>query len=87
MCTNGVYKNIWERAFHNCFSREIDFKGYIKEFKKAIESSFKDGMSWDNYAEWEIDHIIPLAAGGEHNVNNLQALWMTDNRSKGCKIL
>ncbi len=87
LCVYNIYNNMWERAFHNCFSREENFKGYIKKFKKTIKQSFVEGMSWDNYGEWEIDHKIPLAAGGEHNVNNLQALWKTDNRSKGCKIL
>lgn len=44
-------------------------------------------MEWSNYGDWEIDHIIPLAKGGEHNVSNLQALWKKDNRKKGSKIL
>ena len=51
-----------------------------------MESLFKEKMTWDNYGEWEIDHIIPLAKGGEHNIKNLQPLWKTENRKKSDKI-
>jgi 5-methylcytosine-specific restriction endonuclease McrA len=44
-------------------------------------------MNWENYGEWEIDHIIPLTKGGKHSVKNIQALWKKDNRKKGNKIL
>ena len=30
--------------------------------KEHIERQFKKGMTWDNYGEWHIDHIIPLAS-------------------------
>ena len=80
------YKDNSEKAFHNCWSRAPNFKGYIDEFKLQMESLFKDGMCWENYPEWEIDHIIPLAKGGKHEVSNLQPLWMRDNRVKSNKI-
>lgn len=35
--------------------------GYtIKEFKDHIEKNFENWMDWENYGEWEIDHITPL---------------------------
>jgi len=55
--------------------------------KSQMEKSFTDGMSWDNWGEWEIDHIIPLNKGGKHEVKNLQALWKSENRAKGDKII
>ena len=72
-CTFGVYKNNWERSFffHNCFVRAPNFNGYISEFKKKMEDNFEEGMSWENYPEWEIDHIVPLAKGGPHCVSNI----------------
>ena len=32
----------------------------IKTFKQHIEQQFTEGMSWENYSEWHIDHKIPL---------------------------
>ena len=32
----------------------------IERFKKHIEQQFTEGMSWENYGEWNIDHKIPL---------------------------
>lgn len=64
-----------------------------------IENQFKDGMSWDNYGEWHIDHIIPLASAKSHCINemienikalnhysNLQPLWAAENIAKGATI-
>lgn len=57
--------------------------------KSHFESLFKDGMFWDNYGLWEIDHIIPLStANTEDDViklchyKNLQPLWKIDNLNK-----
>jgi hypothetical protein len=58
--------------------------------KKYFELLFQPGMSWNNYGDWEIDHIIPLSkAKNEDDViklchyTNLQPLWKLDNRLKG----
>ena len=64
-----------------------------------LESTFTEGMSWENIGQWHIDHVIPLA----YKVNgikptheeviqrlhftNLQALWATDNISKGNRFI
>jgi len=36
----------------------------IETFKKNIESQFEEEMSWENYGDWEIDHIIPIKFNG-----------------------
>jgi hypothetical protein len=63
------------------------------KLKIYIEQQFQNGMSWDNYGEWHIDHIIPLnSAKSEDEIyklchyTNLQPLWAHDNLSKGCKF-
>ena len=78
----------------------IDMVGYTpEEFIESIESKFLDGMTWDNYGEWHIDHIKPLtlfhfAINGEidyeeikksMSLDNLQPLWAHDNLSKGAR--
>lgn len=42
----------------------------------------KYGMA-DNEYGWEIDHIYPLALGGDDNPQNLRAMNCANNRSKG----
>ena len=67
----------------------------IEELKKHIESKFKEGMSWDNYGKWHIDHIIPcskfdLSKPEQQRIcfkyTNLQPLWGIENILKSNKI-
>jgi len=62
--------------------------------KKHIERQFKKRMNWDNYGEWHIDHIIPLASAKTEerlkrlcHYTNLQPLWAEHNISKGNRII
>lgn len=64
-----------------------------EEFKKYIESLFQENMSWDNYGEWHIDHIIPVSSATceeelikLNHYTNLQPLWASENLSKGNKF-
>jgi hypothetical protein len=61
----------------------------IIEFKEHIKNQFFKGMSWNNYGEWEYDHIRPVSwAKSEFEIielnhySNFQPLWKKDNRSK-----
>lgn len=63
-----------------------------KELKEHIEGLFQDGMSWDNYGEWHIDHRKPINAFIHEGItdpavinalDNLQPLWALDNLIKG----
>lgn len=63
----------------------------VSELKTYLESLFQPGMSWENYGEWHIDHIKPLASFNlldekefckAANYKNLQPLWAFDNFSK-----
>jgi len=36
--------------------------GYnIEQLKQRLECQFRDGMGWDNYGEWHIDHKKPVS--------------------------
>jgi len=59
-----------------------------------LEARFKNGMSWENYGQWHIDHVIPCAEFDLRDPNqqrqcfhysNLQPLWATDNHQKHSK--
>lgn len=63
-------------------------------FKNYIQRQFKDGMTWDNYGEWHLDHIKPMAtAKTEEQVlrlnhyTNFQPLWAKENIKKRNKII
>jgi len=68
----------------------------ISSLKHHLEGNFQPGMSWDNYGEWHVDHILPLASFDMTDNNqickawhytNLQPLWAKDNLRKGAKII
>jgi hypothetical protein len=75
-------------------NKTFDLVGCTPEFlKEHLQSQFKDGMGWDNYGSWHIDHIIPLSVAKDEkeiyrlcHYTNLQPLWATENLSKGRKI-
>ena len=74
-----------------------DIVGYTsKELKEYLESLFTDGMSWDNYGEWHVDHIVPVSWWLENGITdpsqinaliNLQPLWAEDNLKKSNKLI
>lgn len=62
--------------------------------KEHLENTFTEGMSWDNYGEWHVDHKVPLASAETEkqlyslcHYKNLQALWAEDNWSKSAKYV
>ena len=66
----------------------------IEEFKVHLGNLFTEDMSFDNYGEWEIDHIKPLSLFDltqrsqvlyACHYTNLQPLWKEDNRLKSNK--
>jgi len=75
-----------------------DIVGYkFKDLKSHLENQFEDGMSWSNYGEWHIDHIIPVSVFNFESyddidfrkcwsLENLQPLWAKENLSKGAKL-
>jgi len=68
----------------------------IEELKTHLEKQFINGMNWNNYGKWHIDHIKPcssfnlsdpLEQSRCFNYSNLQPLWAKDNIKKSNKII
>lgn len=72
--------------------------GYTaSDLMRHLEERFRCGMSWKNYGEWEIDHIIPkskMCTSGQIDESflacwslvNLQPLWKRENRHKHARL-
>jgi hypothetical protein len=102
---NSLYK--LQCNLRSLISKSITRQGYRKtskskkilgcefiELKQYLENKFTNGMTWENYGKWHIDHIYPssLAKTEEeiiklNHFTNLQPLWAKDNIRKGNKII
>jgi hypothetical protein len=69
-----------------------------EELISHLENQFKDGMTWDNYGEWHVDHIKAISLynikeiGDEEfmkcwSLSNLQPMWGEENIRKSNKVL
>jgi len=77
-------------------AKTLDLLGCsIEDLRGKLETKFADGMSWSNYGDWSIDHIIPCSAfdlsDSIHqracfNWKNLQPLWRRDNQIKNATM-
>lgn len=84
----GIRNNKWSK-------RTAEIVGCsLEEFKKHLESTWQEGMTWDNYGKqgWHIDHILPVSSFDLTNngdllkcfhYSNTQALWSYQNSRKG----
>ena len=63
----------------------------IEHFKQHIENQWEEGMTWENYGEWHIDHYVPLKYDNptlEEVIDrlhweNTQPMWASENIKKG----
>ena len=84
-CEGKVYKKEHTEELLQC---SLEF------FIQYIQEKFTEGMTLENYGQWHLDHIIPLATAKTredvvrlNHYTNFQPLWAKDNLSKGAKIL
>lgn len=84
----ALKKKIRSKHTRELLGCEIDF------FKKHLENKFIEGMTWNNYGKWHVDHIKPCSSFNLSkekellecfNYKNLQPLWAKDNIIKGSK--
>jgi hypothetical protein len=94
----AVWQMLKERGVKKT-NKTFDLLGYsIEELMAHLEAKFVDGMTWDNYGEWHVDHKKPMTSFNFKTVDdpefkecwsldNLRPLWEFDNLSKGPRYL
>lgn len=69
-----------------------------EELSIHLENQFTEGMTWENYGEWHVDHKLPITAFNFQEIgdnefmrcwglDNLQPMWADENIRKSNKIL
>ena len=67
----------------------------IEFFKGYIAAQFRTGMSWENWGQWHLDHILPICAFDladreqflvAFHYTNYQPLWAAENLKKGGRV-
>lgn len=69
----------------------------LENLMEHLEKQFTEGMTWDNYGDWHVDHEKPMTSFIMESpedkgfqecwaLKNLQPLWAEDNLSKGSKV-
>lgn len=95
-------KNRLVNSVRTGISRSIyGFSGKIRhlpyttdQLKSHLEKQFSKGMTWENYGEWHVDHILPVSSfdfsGNPEcdeflacwSLTNLRPMWASENISK-----
>ena len=89
----------WRRILHNSLRKlgqskgthTIDLLGYSAvDLQNHITLLFTEGMTWDNYGEWHIDHIKPISSFDSDTpmnvvnaLSNLRPMWSTTREING----
>ena len=78
--------------------KTFELLGYTPEdLRRHIEKQFCKGMSWGNYGEWHIDHIVPLSSfeisswddpelKAAWDLTNLRPIWSKENLQKSARL-
>lgn len=90
----GMIRSVIRRFGGKKESSTYEILGYsAEELKEHLETLFANGMSWENWGEWHIDHIIPISKFDKNSdpkvvnaLSNLQPLWGRENIIKGNRV-
>lgn len=94
----AIYQVLKENNVHKNGHYFEVLKYSPQELITHLENQFSEGMTWENYGQWHVDHIKPISShqikkiGDDEfmkcwSLSNLQPLWGKDNISKSNKIL
>jgi len=88
-CRTRIYNALKGRTKSK---KTIDLIGcQVEELIERLENKFQEGMTWENYGEWHLDHIKPCAMFDFKDekqqqecfhYTNLQPLWAEENQRK-----
>jgi hypothetical protein len=93
----AIYTCLKERNI-NKYNNTFDLLPYtLEQLINHLEGKFQEGMTWNNYGQWHLDHIKPMSSFVFKNpedkefqecwsLGNLQPLWGQENLSKGSKL-
>lgn len=98
---DNQYRNMMRRSIAAARSGKTsstsELMGYSSsDLKESVESKFLDGMSWENYGDWHIDHMYPISRyvqdGIEdpsiiNDLDNLIPMWSEHNIRKDTRTL
>jgi len=87
----GVYNSIKKNKNGRNWEGLVGFS--LDQLKKHLKKNFLPGMSFENYGEWHVDHILPISKFNFKKardedfkkcwaLKNLQPLWASDNIKK-----
>ena len=88
-----MYRNVQRRSRQVLLGRASASRAIgcdHQPLRDHIQRQFTEGMCWEKYGQWEVDHITPLSAGRTVRelvwlcrAANLQPMWKRDNQQKG----
>lgn len=89
--SSGIYKALKGNKNGRKWESFVNYD--IQQLMRHLEKLFMPGMSWENYGQWHIDHIIPISAFNFEkpedidfkrcwDLENLRPLWAHQNAKK-----
>ena len=94
----AIYTVLKENNLTKC-GHYFDILGYSQQdLVNHLDKQLMEGMTWENYGEWHVDHKLPITSFNFTTVfdddfkkcwalDNLQPMWGNENISKSNKIL